>query len=119
MRDLDELFATLDRVPAPQLRERIRSSQAHVEPPIPPLGSARSRKIGTIAVALLIFLLPALYAWQSTARAAKPVGRPSRRRPAVLYRERVDGTTASPRARQRNIVGLDWYTAHQLGRLRD
>jgi hypothetical protein len=68
MRDLDELFATLDRVPAPQLRERIRSSQAHVEPPIPPLGSARSRKIGTIAVALLIFLLPALYAWQSTTR---------------------------------------------------
>ena len=68
MRDLDKLFATLDRVPAPQLRERIRSPQAHVEPSMPPLGSARARKIGTIAVALLIFLLPALYAWRSTTR---------------------------------------------------
>ena len=68
MRDLDELFATLDRVPTPQLREEVRSPRANGEPAMPPLGNARARRIGTIAVALLVFLLPALYAWQSTAR---------------------------------------------------
>jgi hypothetical protein len=72
MRDLDELFGTLDRVPAPDVQEHARTRLAHVDPPMPPLGNARARRLGTIAVALLVFLAPALYAWQG-ARSDRPV----------------------------------------------
>jgi hypothetical protein len=73
MRDLDELFGTLDKVPAPDVQEDARSRLAHVDLPMPPLGNARARRLGTIAVALLVFLAPALYAWQGT-RSHGPVG---------------------------------------------
>ncbi len=72
MRDLDELFGTLDEVPAPDVQEHARSRLAHVDQPMPPLGNARARRLGTIAVALLVFLVPALYVWQG-AKSHTPV----------------------------------------------
>ncbi len=72
MRDLDELFGTLDEVPAPDVHEHGRSRLAHVDQPMPPFGNAPARRLGTIAVALLVFLVPALYVWQG-ARSHTPV----------------------------------------------
>src|SRR3954453_21286405 len=72
MRDLDELFRTLDEVPAPDVQERARSGTAHADVPLPSLGSVRARRVGTIAVALLVFLAPALYVGQD-ARSHTPV----------------------------------------------
>jgi hypothetical protein len=72
MRDLDELFGTLDEVPAPDLQEHAGSQLADADKPMPPLGNVRARRLGTIAVALLVFLVPALYVWQG-ARSNTPV----------------------------------------------
>jgi hypothetical protein len=72
MRDLDELFETLNEVPVPNVQEQARSPLAHADPPMPPLGNVRGRRFGTIAVALLVFIVPALYVWQG-ARSRTPV----------------------------------------------
>src|SRR3954452_940607 len=72
MRDLGELFRALDEVPAPDVQERARSRTAHADVPMPSLGNVRARRIGTIAVALLVFLAPAFYVWQGT-RSHTPV----------------------------------------------
>src|SRR4051812_23050341 len=72
MRDLQELFGTLDRVPAPDVQEQAGSRPGHVEGPTPPLRNTRVGRFGTITLALLVFLVPALYAWQS-ARDDRPV----------------------------------------------
>jgi hypothetical protein len=72
MRDLDELFGALNGVPVPDVQKHVRSGLAQADPPMPPLGYVRARRFGTIAVALLVFLAPAIYVWQG-ARSHTPV----------------------------------------------
>jgi hypothetical protein len=65
MRDLDELFGTLDAMPAPDVSKQARARLGDPEPPMPPLRGGRGNKPVAIVVAFLVFAAAAAFAWHA------------------------------------------------------
>ncbi|MDP9222365.1 MAG: hypothetical protein M3P18_00635, partial [Actinomycetota bacterium] len=65
MRDLDELFGTLDAISAPDVRELAEGRLADADRPTPPLGSGRGNRAVVIVVAFLVFAAAAAYVWRA------------------------------------------------------
>jgi hypothetical protein len=65
MRDLNELFGTLDTIPAPDVRVGAQGRLADAERPTPPFGGGRGNRAVVIAVAFLVFVAAAAYAWRA------------------------------------------------------
>jgi hypothetical protein len=82
MRDLDDVFGQLDRMPAPDVRGEARRRIGDREPPMPSLGMGPSSQVATIVVALLVFAAAAAFAWRiasnhGTRPAATPTPTPT------------------------------------------
>ena len=64
MRDLDDVFGQLDRMPVPDVRGEARRRVGDRETPMPSLGMGRASQLATIVVALLVFTAAAAFAWR-------------------------------------------------------
>jgi hypothetical protein len=64
MRDLDDVFKQLDRMPAPDVRAEARRRMGDDERPMPSLGMSRTSQVATIVVAILVFTAAAAFAWR-------------------------------------------------------
>src|ERR1043166_5488466 len=74
MPDLDERFATLDRIPVPDLRAERASDGSPDGTPTPPFGWGLGRRLGVIATAFLVFGAAVAYGWHAvTSTPAPPI----------------------------------------------
>lgn len=78
MRDLDDVFGQLDRMPAPDMRGEAGRRIGDREMPMPSLGMGRGSQVATIVVALLVFTAAAAFAWRiASNHGARPAATPT------------------------------------------